>query len=619
MHLEIKRLPLSLFVLLGIPGIFLIYVLSATGIKWVAASNGPNLAIPNQIPVSPSSTVVVPVTFTSNGNSISSTIFSIDYDQNNLSFDDTDSNGDGIPDTVTFNTPATFSVTALFDSTDTDGEIDVVIADLTPPFSLLSDGVIVEITLSTQSVQSPVEAPVIFSNEPLASFGDNQGFSVPGTADGGSVLIGGGLPSATNTSSPTPSVTAGPTSSSTPSPTSTSTSTNTPSPTISPSPTLPPSGAGPLLAIQDRIPADPSSTVVVPITFFSDGNNIASLIFSVDYDETSLSLDGTDADSDGIPDAIALNLPTGYFATVPFDPTDTDGEIEFVIGDFTLPFSSLPDGDIVEITFQTLNIPTPAEAPVNFANDPPASFGNDEGKSVQGTTDNGSVLIGGGVPGILRWFSFLPFIKRDPTPTPTNTPTPTPTFTPTPTSTPGFCSNLIINGGFEQDKAWSIPDTQFTAGYSTVKAHNGNRSMRTGILNKSDNIFSYSSARQTVTIPANIASAKLRAWLYLTSQDQGVLSLQLRNPFRLNTLEAVSDNDLQMVLVLEPGPDLPQENILKALFLNQSNDQSWQRYEFNLKEFAGETIKLYFGTFNNGTSGVTSMFVDDVVVEVCTQ
>jgi hypothetical protein len=33
--------------------------------------------------------------------------------------------------------------------------------------------------------------------------------------------------------------------------------------------------------------------------------------------------------------------------------------------------------------------------------------------------------------------------------------------------------------------------------------------------------------------------------------------------------------------------------------------------------FAGQNIMLYFGTYNNGRYGVTSMFVDDVTLQVC--
>jgi hypothetical protein len=43
----------------------------------------------------------------------------------------------------------------------------------------------------------------------------------------------------------------------------------------------------------------------------------------------------------------------------------------------------------------------------------------------------------------------------------------------------------------------------------------------------------------------------------------------------------------------------------------------WVNENFNLMDFAGETIQLYFGTFNNGLLKNSAMYVDDVVLTVC--
>ena len=71
-------------------------------------SDGPALAIPDQVPASPGGRVTLPINFTSNDNSISSVVFSVDYDQAWLTFDPTDSNGDDIPDAIAFNLPGAF-------------------------------------------------------------------------------------------------------------------------------------------------------------------------------------------------------------------------------------------------------------------------------------------------------------------------------------------------------------------------------------------------------------------------------------------------------------------------------------------------------------------------------
>ncbi len=56
---------------------------------------------------------------------------------------------------------------------------------------------------------------------------------------------------------------------------------------------------------------------------------------------------------------------------------------------------------------------------------------------------------------------------------------------------------------------------------------------------------------------------------------------------------------------------------MDTLLWQRSNDRYWRRFEFNLLRFAGQTIQLQWGTYNNGYSGVTSMYVDDVSLLAC--
>lgn len=155
-------------------------------------SAGPELAIPDQILASPADSITVAVAFTSNGHSIAAVTFSVDYDQAWLSFDPTDSNGDGIPDAVDFNIPEAFSASITFDGNDEDGELDLLIADVFPPLGSLLDGMLATITLNVSDTPpDTVEAPVNFSQAPAASFGSTSGHSVPGMTVDGSVLIRG--------------------------------------------------------------------------------------------------------------------------------------------------------------------------------------------------------------------------------------------------------------------------------------------------------------------------------------------------------------------------------------------------------------------------------------------
>ena len=372
--------------------------------------------------------------------------------------------------------------------------------------------------------------------------------------------------------------------------------------------------AGPQLSISSNIPANPNSTVVVPVLFTSNGIDISSIVFSIDYDETWLSFDET------IPNAINFSLPAGFAGDCSSDISDPDGEIDCFILDPLVPLSSLPDGVIVNITLRTKNPTSPVAAKAGFStSSPPTSFGGTAGQSVPGSTLDGSVQIGAGFP---SWV-YLPLIWKNiltpptPVPTVTVTPTDTPTTTPEPsvTPTPPACSNIMVNSGFEDNDDWVLPITNYTAAYSTEQPRNGDWSMRTGIDPPDFNIFSYSSAQQQVKITNNAASANLSMWVYPIS---GETNLTLAAP-ELTIGEPVDtqsfSGDFQYILVLDQ-----YDNLIESLDIDLSNSQTWTHLSFDLADYIGwYPIKLHFGTYNNGYGGVSAMYVDDVTLEVCTE
>ncbi len=154
-------------------------------------------------------------------------------------------------------------------------------------------------------------------------------------------------------------------------------------------------GSGPLLSIPDNIQAPAAASVLVPVHFAADGNSISSAAFSIDFDEIWLAFDPTDSDGDGVPDAVAFNLPAAFNGSVSFDAGDTDGELDFLIVDVFPPLASLPDRDIVSITFGTGSPTVLTTAYVAFSTNPPVSFGSTTGQSIPGTADDGSVRIQG--------------------------------------------------------------------------------------------------------------------------------------------------------------------------------------------------------------------------------
>ena len=394
----------------------------------------PSLSIPNDVSAMPGQTVSVPITFDSDGAEISGVTFSLDYDRSCLSFDPTDSDSDGLPDSVSLTLPPEFDRTLVAAAPDDVGrEIDFVLADIVYPLTAMSDGVIVEIglTVATDAACWGATVNVKFWPDTPATYFNTEGQEVTGSMHDGSIQI----------SVPTSTPTATPTQSPTPTPTFTNTPTSTPTPTFTPTathtPTATPVPAIPSLSIPNDVSAMPGQTVSVPITFDSDGAEISGVTFSLDYDRSCLSFDPTDSDSDGLPDSVSLTLPPEFDRTlVAAAPDDVGREIDFVLADIVYPLTAMSDGVIVEIglTVATDAACWGATTDIAFWPNSPATYFGTDGQELMGVTEGGSVRIS--VP------TSTPTSTSTPTPTPTPTFTPTatatPTFTPTPTPTPTF-------------------------------------------------------------------------------------------------------------------------------------------------------------------------------------
>jgi hypothetical protein len=195
-----------------------------------------------------------------------------------------------------------------------------------------------------------------------------------------------------------------------------------------------------------------------------------------------------------------------------------------------------------------------------------------------------------------------PTLEATPTtsPTPTVTPssTPEPTLTPSPTATPTpvlSCREAIENGDFEVQAGWTIGDTLHPAAYSTAQAHGGSTwSMRLGIEPGQANVRTHSYVFQPVVIPADAVNATLSFYYYPLSED--------------------TENDYFEV-TLADAYGRPLVPILHV----HSNAQEWQSYSFDLSPYAGQTVQLMFNVSNDGLGGVTTVYLDDVSLEVCSE
>ena len=203
------------------------------------------------------------------------------------------------------------------------------------------------------------------------------------------------------------------------------------------------------------------------------------------------------------------------------------------------------------------------------------------------------------------------------TPTATHTPTntPTATHTPTPTDTPvPTCSEQVANGGFEVDADWTMPTTASTARYSYTYAHGGQRSVKIGLVPLPSTIApfsfqqeksmlgeiapmgaSYSSSYQTISLPGGSESITLDFWYLPGTED--------------------TSGDFQRVALLKPGTYSMVKELMRVL----EDDGVWKHASFDLTQYAGRNLVLYFNVYNDstGATGRTWMYVDDVHVTAC--
>ena len=191
------------------------------------------------------------------------------------------------------------------------------------------------------------------------------------------------------------------------------------------------------------------------------------------------------------------------------------------------------------------------------------------------------------------------------------------------TSTPvgPGCYQKLGNRSFENNSSWVVPATEYPAGYTTTRHYDGSRSMRAGITNSSQNRYSYSTFYQSVTIPNSADSVNL-SFKYLPKSTSSLASamepmVQMDLPLGVNMsnlqLEPQDSNDVQYLIITDKWG-----NILEwKMYEYGKNSTPWLSRTFNLKSYRGHSIRVWFGVYNNGWGGVTSMYVDDTSLVIC--
>ena len=220
-----------------------------------------------------------------------------------------------------------------------------------------------------------------------------------------------------------------------------------------------------------------------------------------------------------------------------------------------------------------------------------------------------------------RYGAPLVIVQQGPTSTPTLTATPTPTATPTaipPSVTPSASYEGLTNGGFETSAAWIIRSNPVLAAYVTTPVHSGARSMRTGIASGGTNMTSYSPIEQAVRFPAALTSAKLNFWRYNVYGD-AVATASADSPLDVSTLPRTEAElaaaaplaaDLFYVIAILP------DGSIDWLLTESVNAPTWRQSTVDVSRYRGQTIRFQFGTYNNGTGGISRTFVDDVALQI---
>jgi len=193
-----------------------------------------------------------------------------------------------------------------------------------------------------------------------------------------------------------------------------------------------------------------------------------------------------------------------------------------------------------------------------------------------------------------------------PTSTPWVPPSPTATFwvpppatsTTLPQATPlqaGYCRDAIVDGGFETGGGWVIDPAPRQASRSTAQVHSGAYAMRLGIADES-NVSSPSAIRQRVEIPLDATYAMLSFYYYPIA-------------------EADPRSNYWEVLLFEPGTN----STVATLFRNNTgNERRWLLMNIDLLAYRGRTFDFYFNVFNDGQGGASALYLDDVVLQICT-
>ncbi|WP_129629439.1 M4 family metallopeptidase [Candidatus Oscillochloris fontis] len=162
---------------------------------------------------------------------------------------------------------------------------------------------------------------------------------------------------------------------------------------------------------------------------------------------------------------------------------------------------------------------------------------------------------------------------------------------------PAGCSDVILNGGFEQEGGW----TQVSRGDASLidpqLPLSGKRSAWLGGTDQEPLQYIY----QDVRLPANATSIQLTYSRLVHEEFSGLLGL-LAEDATFSVVLANAKGD-----IVEAIEEIP----------SSAGDDTWAEMNADLSHYAGKPVRLVFAA-ENPRGNVSSMFVDEVHLVVCT-
>ena len=162
---------------------------------------------------------------------------------------------------------------------------------------------------------------------------------------------------------------------------------------------------------------------------------------------------------------------------------------------------------------------------------------------------------------------------------------------------PAGCTDVITNGGFEQDGGWIEVLRGNAVLIDTQLPRSGKRSAWLG----GSDTEPLQSLSQEVRLPANATSITLGYARYTHEELSGLLG-------------ALSDDAKFSVALTNPSGDILET--VEELPSSKA-DETWSEQSADISAYAGKTINLVFSS-ENPRGNVSSMFVDEVTLVVCT-